>query len=115
MVEREVRVEDAVHGVDLVWGTHIPLETPSQVRRTELLKRQEAENGNLTAGVCGPASSALIEGLSLPGIIIVGPSLVLAAVATLNISLAGRTFEIANFTATVNFVDGSSMSILSHA
>ena len=59
-----------------------------------------------------PITAVGIPGFSVLGIIIVGPSLSLAAIAELNVSLAGQVLagvelEIANFAATVDFVNGS--------
>ena len=58
-----------------------------------------------------PIAAVGIPGFQIPGIIIVGPSLSLAAIAELNITLAGQVLTgaqltIANFAATVDFVDG---------
>ncbi|KAL8669726.1 MAG: hypothetical protein Q9168_005695 [Polycauliona sp. 1 TL-2023] len=63
VVEREVPVEEAVHGADIVWGTYKPLEDPPKVRRSELLERQVPGNNNSATGACGPAPSDRIDGL----------------------------------------------------
>ncbi|KAL8675639.1 MAG: hypothetical protein Q9224_007447, partial [Gallowayella concinna] len=60
-VQRELAIEDALHGVDMVWGHYAPVENPSKFRRSELLGRQAADSP--ATGNCGPAPSARIDGL----------------------------------------------------
>ncbi|KAL8682577.1 MAG: hypothetical protein Q9224_006763, partial [Gallowayella concinna] len=83
-------------------------------------------NGNIVAGLSlgidaevqvhqtfdYPIAAVGIPGFSVPNIIIVGPSLSLTAIAELNITLAGQVLtgveiEIANFEATVDFINGN--------
>lgn len=63
VVEQELAVEDAIHGVEILWGTYAPAADNVGKAARSLLKHHQTSDGSLTAGECGQAPSSRIDGL----------------------------------------------------
>ena len=62
VVQHEIAVEDAIHGVEMVWGTYAPAESMGKTTPSRQQRRQTSSGSNSTGG-CGPAPSGRIDGL----------------------------------------------------
>ncbi|KAL9595333.1 MAG: hypothetical protein Q9219_006510 [cf. Caloplaca sp. 3 TL-2023] len=61
VVQQELAVEDAIHGVEMVWGTYAPADNSAPAARPQM-QRRETESGSHGTHECGHPPSAEIDG-----------------------------------------------------